>query len=206
KINNNLSFLTEPVPNPKDSSFIAGNVIDTFDAGMLRFIGFIDGSWQAWYENGQLEAEGIASHGKPAGTWRWYRESGKPSSVETYQNGKIETLECYNEQGVLTGNTCSVLKPATFSHPTLTPEQYIIKELAKYSLNRSDVGDVKIKFVVTRSGKLANITVYGAKESNISFFILGIMRTMPAWSPAVSHNRVIDYPITLNVYQLNPGY
>lgn len=206
KINNNLSFSSDAATNPHDSSFIAGNVIDTLESGMLRFIGVIDGLWQTWYENGQPEGEGTVSHGKPVGVWRWYRENGKPSSVETYLNGKIEKLECYNDQGVLTGNTCSVLKPATFSHPTLSPEKYIANELAKYSLYRSDVGDLKIKFVVTASGKMAGVTVSGVNESNMNFLILGIIKSMPAWSPAVSHNRIIDYPVTLYIYRPNPGY
>jgi len=191
-----------PTTMQADSSAPAAvvNIIDTLTAGYLTVSGISDGRWQSWYENGQPECDGVASHGSPAGTWKWFRENGQLSTVETYSQGKIVQLECYDEKGVLTGNACSILKPAVFTHPTLSAAQYIARGLRQYSLSRNDVGPVQIRFTVTKTGKIVQLAILGLNESVIQYNILQILHTMPAWSPAVSHNRSVDYPVSITVY------
>jgi hypothetical protein len=188
-------------PPGTGSSVPVADVIDTVTVGYLNISGIAEGRWQGWYENGRPECEGMASHGMPDSTWKWFRENGQLSSVETYSGGKIVRLECYDEQGVLTGNACSVLKPAVFTHPTLSAGEYIARKLAtQYSIYRSDARRAHIQFVVTKSGKIKQIIFSGINDRNIQFQILDILNTMPAWSPAVSHNRNIDYPVSIAVY------
>jgi hypothetical protein len=177
------------------------DIIDTLTAGYLTVSGIADGSWQSWYENGQLECDGMASHGAPAGTWKWTRENGQPASIETYSQGKVVQLECYDERGVLSGHACSILKPAVFTHPTLSAGQYIAHTLLQqYSMNSNDVGSAQIRFTVTKAGKIKDVTIAGLNDSIIQSNILHILHTMPAWSPAVSHNRIIDYEVSLKLY------
>lgn len=203
KVHGYLAFPVElPAAMQADSSsLVAANTIDTLTAGHLTVSGISDGHWQSWYENGQLECDGVASHGVPAGTWKWFRENGQPASIETYSRGKIVQLECYDEQGVLTGNSCSVLKPAVFTHPTLSAGEYIARVLLQqYSINHHDVGSAQIRFTVTKTGKIKRLVIAGLNDAIVQYNILHILNTMPAWSPAISHNRTIDYEVSLKLY------
>ena len=204
KMNGYLPFTVKsPFATPPDSSSHVAtvDVIDTLTAGYLTISGISDGRWQSWYENGQPESDGMASHGLPTGVWKWFRENGQLSSIETYSGGKIIQLECYDERGVLTGNTCSILKPAVFTHPTLSAGQYIARALAQqYNLNRHDVGRIQIRFTITKTGKIEEILIPRFDDSNIQYIILAVLSNMPAWSPAISHNRSIDYPVSINIY------
>jgi len=204
KVHRFLPFPGETSPGTPPgtgSSAPAADVIDTLTVGYLNISGITDGQWQCWYENGRPECEGIASHGTPDGTWKWFRENGQPSSVETYSGGKIVRLECYDEQGVLTGNACSIQKPAVFTHPTLSAGQYIARELAqRYNIYRSDAGAARLQFIVTKNGKIKQLIISGVNDLLIQYQILDILKTMPAWSPAVSHNRILDYPVSITLY------
>ena len=41
-----------------------------------------DGKYTAWYENGQIEAEGFHENGKPVGWWRFWLEDGQIDYVQ----------------------------------------------------------------------------------------------------------------------------
>ena len=204
KVNGFRPFPGETSPDARPdtgSSVQVTDAIDTITVGYLNISGIADGRWQSWYENGQSECEGMASHGTPDSTWKWFRENGQLSSVETYAGGKVVRLECYDEQGIFTGNACSVLKPAVFTHPTLCVGQYIAREMARrYNIYPSDARATRLQFIVTKSGKIKQILISGLNDMHIQFQILDILKTMPAWSPAVSHNRMIDYPVSITLY------
>ncbi|HSC39770.1 MAG TPA: hypothetical protein VLD19_17920, partial [Chitinophagaceae bacterium] len=77
---------TEAIPDESKGGLISDIHID----------GVLNGPWQSWYANGVLESSGVYSNDSMSGTWKWFREDGTPSSVETYANGKITQLECYD--------------------------------------------------------------------------------------------------------------
>lgn len=64
-----------------------------YDNGQLEVQGeFIDnqraGHWQIWHDNGQLESEGDYLNGAKNGTWKRWDEHGQAAGEESYQNGK----------------------------------------------------------------------------------------------------------------------
>jgi len=38
------------------------------------------------------------------------------------------------------------------------------------------------------------------KDGAMQFDILHVIDTMPAWSPAISHNRAVDYQVSLTLH------
>jgi antitoxin component YwqK of YwqJK toxin-antitoxin module len=160
--------------------------------------GKLEGSCTTWYENGNRESTVNYHNDSLTGSCTWYRSNGHPSSRELYVNGKVEELECYDEEGRLTGSTCSILKLPLFIHPFLSAEDYIIDELHKEK-NRDikQEGDAMVNFTVNSNGKIENLTVASSPDPALSKHIIKIISGMPAWSPAITHNRKIDYPVQL---------
>jgi antitoxin component YwqK of YwqJK toxin-antitoxin module len=168
-------------------------VLDDFIPG-----GKLEGLSQTWYENGNKESVVNYHHDSLAGSCSWYRPNGQPSSKELYVNGKVTALECYDEEGKLTGSTCSILKQPLFIHPFLSAEDFIIDELHKdKNKDIRQEGEAIVNFVVSSSGKIEKATIDSSPDPALSKHILKIINGMPAWSPAITHNRKIDYAVKL---------
>ena len=163
--------------------------------------GKLEGPCTSFYENGNKESEVNYHNDSLTGTCRWYRLNGNASSKELYVNGRVTDLECYDEDGRLTGATCSILKLPLLIHPLLSAEEYIMDELHKEK-NR-DIkreGDATVNLTVTADGKAKNVVITGSPDPALSKHIITIIGAMPPWSPAITHNRKIDYPLTLVIH------
>ncbi len=160
--------------------------------------GVLEGPTATWYENGNKESDVTYHNDTLSGVCTWYRENGKPSSKETYTKGKITDLECYDEDGKYTGVTCSILKLPVLIHPMFTALDYIEYELHKdKNKDIRDEGEALVSFTVTKNGTVENLAVVRSDDPDLSRHIIQIFAKMPAWSPAVIHNRAVDYPTKL---------
>lgn len=162
--------------------------------------GELQGNYYSWYENGHKESVGFFNRDSMQGSWTWYREDETMSIKETYANGKVIDLACYNEKGEYAGSTCSVLKPPLLVHPFLTALTYIIDQLHR-SENKDILndGEVGLRFIVTKEGKIKDLVIEYSPDKALSAHIIKIFAGMPPWSPAVSHNRMLDYPMEMVV-------
>lgn len=163
--------------------------------------GKLEGPCRTFYENGNKESVVNYHNDSLTGSCSWYRMSGIASSKELYVNGKVTDLECYDEEGKLTGATCSILKLPLLIHPFLSAEDYITDELHKEK-NRDikEEGDATVSFTVTADGKIENPVVSSSPDPALSRHIIKIIGAMPAWSPAITHNRKIDYAVNLVIH------
>jgi len=162
--------------------------------------GVQEGPAFTWYNNGNKESVVNYHNDTLSGACAWYRENGKPSSKETYVNGKVTELECYDEEGKYTGASCSILKQPVLIHPMFTALDYIEYELHKEkNKDIRDEGEAEIAFTVTKKGTVENLVINRTTGAALSEHIMKIFRGMPAWSPAFIHNRAVDYPVKLVV-------
>jgi antitoxin component YwqK of YwqJK toxin-antitoxin module len=160
--------------------------------------GKLEGKGTTWYENGNKESVLNYHNDSLSGVCAWFRENGSPSSKETYVNGKVTELECYNEEGKYTGSTCSILKLPVLIHPIFTAEDYIVNELHKEK--RKDIneeGEAQVTFTITKNGTVKDLLILSSPDPALSKHIVQVFAAMPAWSPAVTHNRKIDYAVKL---------
>lgn len=161
--------------------------------------GVLEGEVSTWYENGNPESVVSYHNDSLSGTCTWFRPNGKRSSKETYKAGKVTSLECYDEDGQYSGSTCSILKPPVFIH-VLTAGDYIVNELHREKhRNITGYGEAQVSFVVTQKGTVEQVTVFESPDPNLSKLIIQVITKMSPWSPAVTHNRKIDYTIKLAV-------
>jgi antitoxin component YwqK of YwqJK toxin-antitoxin module len=159
-----------------------------------------EGKSEGWYANGIKESETQFVKDTLNGQCVFYRENGVLSSKEKYAGGKLVDLECYDEKGLLTGSTCSVLKQPVFIHPFFTAQEYILDQLHRNkNEDISQEGNIKLSFIITAKGKLDNLIINSSPDAALSEHIRKIIAAMPPWSPAINHNRAIDFKIELTV-------
>ncbi len=100
-----------------DGKRCEGSIVDTFDNGQVRHVGFyidgdLDGEVVDYYENGRIERIGTYEKGRKCGTYQYYYESGQlcyetyrpkdwrmeeaQKSVEYFEDGNIECKEEYS--------------------------------------------------------------------------------------------------------------
>ncbi len=157
-----------------------------------------EGLSATWYENGNKESVINYHNDTLTGLCSWYRLNGRPSSIEVYTGGKVTELECYDEDGKYSGATCSIAKLPVLIHPVFNALDYIENELHKEKHRGiTAYGDAKVKFTVTQKGTVENLQVIDSPDATLSRLITQIFTKMPPWSPAVTHNRKIDYQLTL---------
>jgi TonB family protein len=66
-------------------------------------------------------------------------------------------------------------------------------------LKRSDIqGEVEIEYTISKNGELKNLRVLHTPHELMSAEVIRFFRTLK-WSPAVSHNRPIDYTMKYKV-------
>ncbi len=166
----------------------------------LHVTGKFDGQSQSWYPNGQLESTGTYKDNVLTGDWKWYRNNGQLSSIETYSNGQITRLECYDENGTLTDNGCGISSGPVFTDSAFSIRYYILDQLKKLYNKPVDIGRVTIQFTVTKTGQVAHLLILGARTPEVSDAIKQLFTTMPAWLPAHSHNQAIDYSMEVSLF------
>lgn len=155
-----------------------------------------EGLWKEWNKNGQPESMGSFVHNVQQGEWQYYHPNGQRSTREVYANSKVIKLECYDEQGKLTGNACPILKPPVAQGRFLNFNDYVLGNLYwPEELKKSDIqGDVKITYTITSTGEMKDLTVVSSPHEAMSREVTQFFEKLK-WSPAVSHNRPIEFPM-----------
>ncbi|MDF2189452.1 TonB family protein [Paraflavitalea sp. CAU 1676] len=177
-----VSMTYHPNGNLKDS----GSYVDDLKEGL----------WKEWYANGKQESFGTYKKGLQDGDWEYFRENGHRSTKEQYAGNKVKRLECFDEQGNFSGNTCPLLKPPVALGKFLDFDKYVMDHLFwPEELNRSDIeGNVEIEYIVNAAGVMEELKVTSSPHKAMSDEVLRFFRTLQ-WSPAMSHNRPISYPM-----------
>ena len=153
------------------------------------------GLWKIWFDTGQLEATGNFVDDSLQGEWTWYRENGTIATKETYKQNKLVSLQCFDETGKFTGDYCNILKPPVPLGNYVDFDTYVLDNiiLPKELRNTRLEGVVKINCTISKDGKVMAVKIDGCRyeslQKEIEKFFVGIKE----WSPAILHNRPVDY-------------
>ena len=184
-----------------------GQWINFYENGQLKDSGnyrngFREGEWTSWYKNGNIESRGTYHIHEQHGDWEYFYENGRTSTREKYQDNKVIAMECFDENGISAGSFCSILKPAT-------PELDRFVSFESYMLDNifwpaslqgiSTNGLVKASFTVTKEGKLKDVAILETPHEMLGAEVKRFLFSIKKWSPAVSHNRVIEFTGLLEV-------
>jgi antitoxin component YwqK of YwqJK toxin-antitoxin module len=91
EINNDGDIILETNCN---RGIINGSWIAWYDNGEKKYEGYYkngyrNGLWKAWHDSGQLWKEGFYFYDKKEGTWIYWYLNGNKQELKTYQNGKL---------------------------------------------------------------------------------------------------------------------
>lgn len=163
------------------------------DSGMMRQ-NLKTGLWRTWYTTGETESEGLFTEGVPDSVWQWYHDNGKPSTIELYRKNKLADLTCFDTSGSKTGSNCRLDGPPCPEN-AVSFDQYVRDNLLypDKAARRGIQEDVPFEFIITKEGKLTRINFTSESNELLQGEVIRLLKSVPKWEPAVSHNRKIDY-------------
>lgn len=175
-----------PSGNPKDSVY--------FENGLAT------GPCSIHYDNGQKEVSGEYLGGTLTGKWLWYHDNGQLASNETWKDGLLEDIACFDTLGQSQGMNCAVSKLPSLKGLYGGFEKYLMdslrypQELAQKGLE----GEVLLAFTVSKSGKINDLKIVASSHKLFTDEVLRVIRSAE-WYPAVSHNRPLDYRLAYKI-------
>lgn len=160
------------------------------------------GAWDFFYPDGNRECRGSFDTDLQDGRWEYFHENGHTSTKETYERGKLAALECYDTSGAFTGNMCSVLKPPVAVLEKYTDfNSYMLEQLQwPEALEGNAVnGIVQVEFTISREGCVKEVRILESPHPLISQEVVRFLHSIPEWSPAISHNRTVEFTQKLRI-------
>jgi TonB family protein len=160
-----------------------------------------DGFWQSWYADGRLESAGQYHLDKMEGEWKWFRENGQPATVEKYRNGKLVDIACFDSAGKPTGSFCSVARPPLLQYDITAFNDYMRHFLRwpEEAWKQDITGEVRISFQVKKDGTMQDFHIQSSPHELLSKEVERLIKTLPRWEPALSHNRIVDYYVETSI-------
>jgi TonB family protein len=189
-----------------DNNIRQGNWLRWYPSGQLRDSVFLvnnqaNGPSFSFYENGQPESAGIYRQGKYDHEWVFYYENGKPSTREKYVDEKLADLECFDSSGKSMGFNCALSRAPEIKGKYGGFEKYLADSI-RYpeAAKKNDIkGIVQFEFTLTKTGEVKNFRILSSPDQTFSDEVLRVIKSVPGWYPAISHNRLMDYTFKMNV-------
>ncbi|MGC4058515.1 MAG: TonB family protein [Chitinophagaceae bacterium] len=183
----------------------SGEWMDVYETGAVRSravykAGNIEGWWNNWYANGKLRARGKYRHNKAVGRWKWYYENGVVASSEKYRSGKLRKATFYNEDGSKTPGKPQIEVMAEYKGGETALYRYLQNNIRypQDAIEQDWEGTVRVRFIVDTDGSVIKPVIRRGAYPALDAEALRVVRSMPAWTPARSHN------LPVRVYFLVP--
>ena len=164
--------------------------------------GLRNGEWTTWYANGAIESKGSYHKNEQQGDWEYFFENGKTSTREKYKDNKVVSMECFDENGNSIGSFCSILKPATPELNRYVSFQTYMMDNIFWPAELNGVnanGILKASYIITKEGKLKSVTILETPHPALGDEVKRFLNSIQKWSPAVSHNRLIEFKGLLEI-------
>jgi TonB family protein len=152
------------------------------------------------YNYGRLADERMYANGQLNGYHNTFWENGKQRRKDLYENGKFISGNCY---GYNDGDTAwfDYEQPASFpggmdSLRRFVQRHFIYPPLAKA---QEIQGIVKVQFIITKDGSLADIAVINSVNSTLANAAIQLVKKMPNWIPAAQDGRLVKMRFILPV-------
>lgn len=164
--------------------------------------GNLHGSYRLYWDNGHLKKEGRYSRGKKVGNWRMFYKDGKPALKESYDDKGTLVDSAYFDMEGKSVNSIAVQQAPSFPRGMANLYRVFGREV-RYpgTLAREGVqGTVKLSFLVTKEGKITDITVVESPHVKLSNEAIRVLKlTSGAWIPAMELGEAADAQFILPV-------
>lgn len=164
--------------------------------------GDLDGVCKWWYEDGVLDSEISYKEGVQEGESRFYFKNGQISSSEVYSDGKIISVEMWNEDGSeAPTNGLETNQEPQYPGGSDAMNRFIQKNIVypPAAIEQNISGTVYIKFVVGNTGEIEDVAVIKKVHPLLDEEALRVVKLMPNWSPGRQHNRPVRVKYTIPI-------
>lgn len=148
-----------------------------------------------WFDNGNISSIGYISRGtKKYGTWKFYHNNGKLSSIETYKNNFLRSKSYFNENGEIIVDTTNHDKDASYIGGIFEWQKYLLKQVyfpEGHTIVHADKAVVVVSFTINESGKVQDIEVTTPFYPEFDKIAKRAILNSPTWSPSINHNRKV---------------
>ena len=163
--------------------------------------GLETGYWKKFHKNGNIDAEGNYVKGKYNDVWKFYFNSGKISAIETYQDSVLTDIKFWNEGGsVEDKNLIPEIMPKYIGgEEALYKYLFNTVNYPKSARDNNIQGTVYIKFIIGYDGSVEDVDVVRSVNPLLDAEALKVIKEMPKWTIAKSHNRPARVTFTLPI-------
>lgn len=151
------------------------------------------GKSQVWFDNGNLNMQGVYLKGKREGVWKIYHYNGKLAGRGIAKNDSIIKTTYYNDKGEKINDPNSIIKekPPVFKGGK---EKYYqqLKKLTK-GISYKVKGKVYVYYVIDINGNIRDVTIDEKLPKKLEKEIIIFFEELKGWEPAMHLNRKIPY-------------
>ncbi|WP_430898956.1 MULTISPECIES: energy transducer TonB [unclassified Paraflavitalea] len=162
----------------------------------------LHGGWTSYFPNGKIDSKGSYVYNLKEGKWNYYHENGNLSTIEVYKSDKVTAMECFDSTGTKTGDFCSIAKAPYPNLDRFTDfNTYMLDNIfwPKELLDKNVSGMVKGRYTITKLGEFKDFVITDSPHELLSKETERFFRSLKQWSPAVSHNRAIDFTVSFEI-------
>ena len=165
-----------------------------------------DGTYVAWFDNGNISEAGRFKEFRKTGKWVYYHMNGKISSIELYNKDSLKQFQLFDEEGIPQDDSITVYKEAVFSKGTKGWKNYLGNTLhfpENVEIQNSDHVFVQIEATINELGNIEDAEVVIPFHPIIDAEALRVIKQSPKWLPAISHNRKVksEFPFVVRFSQ-----
>jgi TonB family protein len=153
-----------------------------------------EGKETFYREDGSVEMTGTNRQDEKDGPWMAYYPSGKLSGKAVYAKDKQISAEFFLEDGSPNKAAKVFMKSAEFPGGSDGFLQFL-KQNFKYpkaAIKKEIQGTVIVGFMVTKDGKVADLTVIQSVDKRLDEEAVRVIRKAPRWDPAIQGGIPVD--------------
>jgi TonB family protein len=144
-----------------------------------------------WFSNRALRCKGAMINDREDGPWTFYHRSGNISTEELYQNGKLISIRCIDENGTVRDKDCVAEFEAEFPGGIEAWQKFVVKSIQSNmrALERENAnGTSVVQFIIDTDGKVMEAKVVQSGGAALDQAAVRIIMKSPNWIPARLHN------------------
>ncbi|HET8572232.1 MAG TPA: energy transducer TonB [Edaphocola sp.] len=156
------------------------------------------GRWQTWYADGKLKSVINYKDNRKDGMLETYWPNGQLKRRDTFVNDSCISGICYDRSG-------KELKHFDYETPAHFPGgnealyDYLFRKIYFPQSFQPLEGKVVVRFLVTDSGKIEDLTIMNNPEKNMAGQVLHAFKKMPEWVPATIDGEPMSEYVTFPV-------
>jgi len=162
-----------------------------------------DGKFMEWFENGVLKTEIDFKKGFKDGQFITYWPNSKTKRFDTFENNKLISGKCFNEEGEEV-NYFDYERAPIFPSGPHGLNQYISSNLVYPVSAKAIEGTVVVKFVVSQDGSITDVSIKQSVDTNLDREALRVVKNMPKWLPGLIDGNPVNVYFNIPIkFKLN---